>query len=252
MAMAALATTALCLGGCTPKAPNTAAGTPIPGGVPLTPEHTLSPGDQFEVRFPFSPEFNDRTTIGQDGRVSLKLVGEALLGGLTVEEATSRLKSQYAKQLKAPELSVTIRRYAPEVIYIDGWVNRTGIVRSEIPLTLSRALAQAGGVKTGAKTDEILIMRRDASGRTQAVAAGLGRYAGAGRPDQDPMLKSFDVVYVPQTAIASVASFVQEYTKNIPFAVSFGVGTPAPPAQTVIPQTNLGRPLPPSPSVTPQ
>ena len=93
---------------------------------------------------------------------------------------------------------------------------------------------------------------RDANGNTQAVSAALGRYAGAERPDQDPMLKSFDVVYVPKTAIAAVSSFVQEYTKNIPFAVSFGVATPAPPAQTIVPQTNMGRPLPPQPSVTPQ
>jgi polysaccharide export outer membrane protein len=242
----------LFLSACVPKAPNVAAGTPIPGGVPLAPQHTMSPGDQFEVRFPFSPEFNDRAAIGQDGRVSLKLIGEALLGGLTVEEATVRLKQAYAKQIKSPELSVTIRRYAPEIVYIDGWVKRTGIVRTEIPLTLSRALARAGGVKPGAQTDEILIMRRDANGNTQAVSAALGRYAGAERPDQDPMLKSFDVVYVPKTAIAAVSSFVQEYTKNIPFAVSFGVATPAPPAQTIVPQTNIGRPLPPQPSVTPQ
>lgn len=239
----------LLLAACAPQAPRYGAGTPVAGGVPLTPEHTFSPGDQFELRFPFSAEFNDKATIGQDGHVSLKTVGDAILGGLTLPEATARLKALYAGKVKDTELSLTIRRYAPETIYVDGWVNRAGIVRSEVPLTLSRALTQAGGVKSGAEQDDILIIRRDDAGRLHTVSAALGFYAGAGRPDQDPMLKSFDIVYVPRTPIAAVADFLDQYARNVPFSASFRVSPTG--AAPVIPQIAVPRSSVPQPVVTP-
>ena len=221
----------IALAACAPKGPKYGVAV-IPGGVPLTPEHTLSPGDEFEIRFPFSPEFNDRTVVGQDGRVSLQRIGEVVVGGLTVPEATARLKERFAKTVRYPELSLTIRAYAPEVVYVDGWVNRVGLLRSEMPLTLARALSRAGGMKPGARTDDILILRRDRDGNVRPVSAALGGFAGAGRPDQDPMLKSFDVVYVPKGPIAEVGEFVNSYVKTIPFSVSYGWARRRPPARS--------------------
>ena len=95
-----------------------------------------------------------------------------------------------------------MRNYAPEAVYVDGWVARPGLIRSETPLTVARAIARAGGVKTGAKTRDILLLRRDPSGKLFSYKVALGDFAGAG--GEDPLLKSFDIVYVPQTALAAV------------------------------------------------
>jgi polysaccharide biosynthesis/export protein len=239
----------LLLAACGPNGPRLAQlgpGGAIAGGVPLTPEHTLSAGDQFEIRFPFAPEFNDRLTVGMDGTVAPKLIGSIGVGGATIEEAAARLKQRYAGKLKSPELSITMRRYAPEMVYVDGWVGRPGLIRSDIPLTLTRALAQAGGVKTGAKTGEVLIMRHKADGSvyTYSAAAPVGGYGG------DPLLKSFDVIYVPQTPIAAVADFAKQYYANLPFSASFQVNPTAAPS-IVTPPQQLAPPQP-APVVTPR
>lgn len=243
----------LLLAACGPSGPRLASlgpGEVIPGGVPLTPEHTMSAGDQFEIRFPFSPEDNDRLTVGMDGTVAPKLIGTVTVGGLTVAEATARLKQRYAGKLKSPELSLVMRRYAPEVVYVDGWVGRPGLIRSDIPLTLTRALAQAGGVKTGAKTGDILIMRHDGDGRVQTYSAAVpvGGFGGGGY--EDPLLKSFDVVYVPQTPITAVAEFAKQYYTNLPFSASFQVNPTATPSVVTPPQELA--PQPPPPVVTPR
>jgi protein involved in polysaccharide export with SLBB domain len=215
------------LAACAPTGPHLAASGVVPGGVPLAAEHTLSPGDQFEIRLPFAADYNDRVTVGLDGTVAPKAVGGVAVGGLTVPEATERLKQRYATLLKAPELSLTMRRFAPEVVYIDGWVARPGLIRSDVPLTLARALAQAGGVKTGARTGDVLIMRKRGDGAVRTYSVALGSYAGAG--GEDPPLKSFDAVYVPQTAIAAVSEFARQYYTNVPFSATFSVSpTPAP------------------------
>lgn len=241
---------ALLLAACAPAGPRLAGLEPsgaiqleLPGGgVPLAPAHTLSAGDQFEIRLPFAADYNDRVTVGMDGSVAPKGIGSVEVGGLTVPEATARLTERYAKVLKAPQLSLTMRRYAAEVIYVDGWVRHPGLIRSDLPLTVARAVTEAGGVKIGAKTGDVLVMRHDADGTVHTFSVALGNYAGAGT--QDPLLKSFDVVFVPQTPIAAVAEFAKQYYTNVPFSASFHIPPTTAPSVVLPPQRVAPAPTP--------
>jgi protein involved in polysaccharide export with SLBB domain len=209
------------LAACTPAAPQLTAEA-VPGGVPLSAEHVLAPGDEFEIRFPFYPDMNDRVLVGPDGRLSLQLVNTVEVGGLTVTEATRLLNQRYAQVLRDPQLNITMRTYAPEEIFVDGWVANPGIVRSDVPLTVSRAVAQAGGAKSGAHTGAVLVLRRTPDGIVHYYQVALGNYAGAGT-GEDPMLSSYDVVYVPQGIIGSVGDFLANYLKNVPFYVNYTI-----------------------------
>jgi polysaccharide export outer membrane protein len=191
----------------------------------------MTAGDVFEIRFPFSPEFNDRLTVGQDGTVAPKLIGGVVVGGLTVPEVTARLTALYAKKIRYPDLSVTVRTYAPEVFWVDGEVVKPGVLRSELPLTLERAISEAGGIKLGAQSGDILIIRRDETGAIRAYQTALAPAPGA----TDPVLKSFDVVYVPQSVIGSVNEFLAGYVKNLPFAATRYLA-PVAPATILVPQ----------------
>ena len=203
------------LGACAPSAPNLAAPGVFAGGVPVTEEHVLAPNDEIELRFPFYPDLNDRVLIGPDGRLSLQLIDSLVVGGLTVAQATKRVNERYGAVIRDPQATITLRTYAPQEVFVDGWVNNPGLVRSDVPLTVSRALAQAGGAKSGAHTDNILILRRSADDKVFYYQVALGNYAGAGA--QDPLLKSYDVVYVPQTVFASISDFLATYIKQAPF-----------------------------------
>jgi polysaccharide biosynthesis/export protein len=221
------------LAGCAAaKAPLLASGTVVPGGQPLAPAHTLTVDDDFEIRFPFAPEFNDRVTVGQDGTVAPKLVGSVIVGGLTVPEATARLNALYRQKIRYPDLSLTVRRYAPEVFWVEGEVKNPGLVRSELPLTLERAIAEAGGAKTGAQTSGILVIRRDAAGNVRAYQAALAPAPGSA----DPILNSFDVVYVPQSPIGSINEFLAGYVKNLPFAATYNITPTTPSVNALTPR----------------
>jgi polysaccharide export outer membrane protein len=209
------------LAACTPAAPKLTAEA-VAGGVPLSSEHVLAPGDEFELRFPFYPDLNDRVLVGPDGRLSLQLINSVTVGGLTVSEATRLLNDRYAKVLRDPQLNITMRLYAPEQIFVDGWVVNPGLVRSDVPLTVSRAIAQAGGVKSGAHTGAVLVLRRTPDGIVHYYQVALGNYAGAGG-GEDPMLSSYDVVYVPQGPLGSIGDFLANYLKNVPFFVNYTI-----------------------------
>ena len=210
------------LAACTPAAPNLTAET-ASGGVPLTSEHVLAPGDEFELRFAFYPDLNDRVLVGPDGRLSLQLINTVAVGGLTVGEATKLLNERYAKVVRDPQASITMRTYAPEEIFVDGWVANPGLVRSDVPLTVSRAIAQAGGAKSGAHMDDVLVLRRTQDGVVHYYQVALGHYAGAGASAEDPLLSSYDVVYVPQGVLGSISDFLANYLKNVPFYVNYTI-----------------------------
>lgn len=209
------------LGGCAPSAPNLAGPGVFPGGVPVTEEHVLAPNDELEVRFPFYADLNDRVLVGPDGRVSMQLIDTVAIGGLTIAEATKAINQRYAAVIKEPQATITLRTYAPQQVFVDGWVNNPGLVRSDVPLTVSRAVAQAGGAKSGARTDHILVLRRSSDAKLYYYEVALGNYAGAGA--EDPLLKSYDVVYVPQTVFASFQDFLVNYVKNVPFYFQYQV-----------------------------
>ena len=203
------------LAGCTPNAPDLSGPGVFPGGVPVTEAHVLGPNDELEVRFPFYADLNDRVLVGPDGRVSLQLVDTVAVGGLTVAQATRLINERYASVIHDPQVTITLRTYAPQQVFVDGWVNNPGLVRSDVPLTVSRALAQAGGAKSGASTGNILVLRRGADAKVYYYKVALGNYAGAAA--EDPLLKSYDVVYVPQTAFATVSDILANYVKQAPF-----------------------------------
>ena len=206
---------------CAPSAPNLTGPDVVAGGVPLTSEHVLSPGDEFELRFPFYADLNDRVTIGPDGRLSLQLINTVALGGLTVGDAAKLLNERYAKVIREPQATITMRAYAPQQIFVDGWVANPGLVRSDVPLTVSRAIAQAGGTKSGAHTDGILVLRRTPDGIVHYSQVAQGNYGGAN--GEDPLLSSYDVVYVPKNLFGSINDFLANYVKNIPFYVSYTI-----------------------------
>ena len=129
----------------------------------------------------------------------------------------------FAKVIRDPQATITLRAYAPQQIFVDGWVTNPGLVRSDVPLTVSRALAQAGGTKSGAHTDAILVLRRTADNKIHYYQVALGNYAGAGFSAEDPLLSSYDVVYVPQTIFASLQDFLVNYVKNVPFYVNYQI-----------------------------
>src|SRR5579872_3987036 len=60
--------------------------------VPRQPEYRykLQPGDSFNIRFPFTPEFNQQeVTVQPDGRITLLEIGETVAAGKTLADLRS-------------------------------------------------------------------------------------------------------------------------------------------------------------------
>jgi protein involved in polysaccharide export with SLBB domain len=218
----------LYLAGCAPVVKNP---TPITSpGIQTTYPHTdqeyrLQVGDQLDIKFFYNHELNEQVTVRPDGRISLQLAHEIMVAGLTPMELTELLTKKYASELKKPEITVIVRSFGGQKVYVDGEVAKPGMVPLVGTVTLLQALSQAGGVKDSARTTEVIVIRRGADNKPLTVAVNLDKAIDGTDMSQDIALRPFDIVYVPKSAIANVNKWVDLYVrKNLPISISTGFG----------------------------
>jgi protein involved in polysaccharide export with SLBB domain len=188
-------------------------------------EYRIQIGDQLDVKFFYNPELNEQVTVRPDGRISLQLVHELVVAGLTPDELTGSLTKKYAPELKKPEITVIVRSFGGHKIYVDGEVNKSGMFPLMGFMTVLQAISQAGGVKDTARTSEVVIIRRGENNEPFVSQVNLRKVINGTDMSQDITLKPFDIVYVPRSPIADINIWVDQYIrKNIPIPISTGFG----------------------------
>src|SRR5262249_10169309 len=113
--------------------------------------YQMGPGDEFEVKFPFNPEFNERVQIAPDGAVSLPLVGIVKAGGRTVPDLTTELETRFARDLRKPRVQVMLRNLGSQRVFVGGEVNAAGVYPMPGPIGVAEAIQLATGAKDTAR-----------------------------------------------------------------------------------------------------
>lgn len=203
--------------------PEVISSSPLPIVPPYPLEYRIQPGDQMEIKFYYTPDLNEVVTVRPDGRISLQLVHDMQAAGLTPTELSNTLVRSYARELKHPEISVIMRTFEGQRIYVDGEVNKPGIVPLASNMTIFQSIAIAGGVKDTANRGEIILIRRGREGKPEPFYLNLKRVLEGTDPSHDILLKSFDIVYVPKSEIAKINLWVNQYIRGI-MPIEFGLG----------------------------
>src|SRR5262245_36906072 len=123
-----IALLALCLGSCVlVTSAQTGGGKVVrpTEEAPVLKPHTeqrykLVPGDVIDIAYRYTPEFNQTVTVQPDGYVSLQVVGDLKIGGLTLEEARAKIAEKATVRLKDPELNLFLREFQRPYIVVSG------------------------------------------------------------------------------------------------------------------------------------
>ncbi len=185
--------------------------------------YRIQAGDEIEVRFFYNPELNDRVIVRPDGFISLQLIGELPVLDKTPGELTTALQQRYESMIQRNEITVTMRAFAGQRVYVDGEVNKPGLLPLTGQVTVMQAIAMAGGYKDSARLHEIILIRRGPSGEPLAVPIDLETIINGTNMGQDILLRPFDIVFLPKSPVANVNKWVTLYLKNnLPFTPGFG------------------------------
>ncbi len=74
-------------------------------------DYRLDIQDRISIAFPYHPQFNVSTLIRADGKISLPLVGEVKVVGMSMSEVTADLDRRYAAFIKKPSLTVSLEEF---------------------------------------------------------------------------------------------------------------------------------------------
>jgi hypothetical protein len=75
------------------------------------PLYRLRKSDVIEIKFDFTPEFDQTLSVQPDGFITLRGLDELYVAGLTVAELRSTIRETYAPTLHDPEVTVTLKDF---------------------------------------------------------------------------------------------------------------------------------------------
>jgi polysaccharide export outer membrane protein len=124
-------------------------------------DYEVGPGDVLEVNVFGNEDLSRIPTVQTNGAVSLPLLGEVQVAGLTVAEVQRKITNLLAKDyLVNPQVEVKVKDYQSQYVSVVGEVNTPGRKPIRGKMRLIDALLESGGFKATASAD-VQITRTD-------------------------------------------------------------------------------------------
>jgi polysaccharide biosynthesis/export protein len=159
-------------------------------------DYTIGPDDILSVVFWRDKEMTTDVVVRPDGRITLPLVSDVVAGGLTPEQLRERIRTEAAKFIEDPTVTVVVKQINSRKVFITGQVGRPGAYPLSGPSTVLQMLSLAGGVAEFADEKRILIMRTE-NGKQRALKFNLRDVMKGKNLQQNIELKPGDTIVVP-------------------------------------------------------
>jgi len=170
--------------------------------------YTVHPSDTLELSFMLTPDFNQTVTVQPDGYITLRNVGGLLAAGHTLPELTASVKTAYSKILHDPVISIDLKDFEKPYFVVGGQVGKPGKFDWRGDVTLSQAIAIAGGFTDAAKHSQVLLFRRVSDQWTEARIINMKKMLNSRNLQEDPELHPGDMLYVPKNALSKIKPFL--------------------------------------------
>ncbi len=173
------------------------------------PHYRLQAEDKIEVQYRYTPEYNTQASVQPDGYVSMPLIGEVKLAGLTLEQAAQAIRLIAGRRLKDPEVMVLLKEYVKPFFTVAGEVAKPGRVELHGQVTLVEAIALSGGFKDSARRTQVLLLRKSAPDIARVKVYDLRKLMSASGIAEDVTIESGDMLVVPRNAVSKIEPYVR-------------------------------------------
>jgi polysaccharide export outer membrane protein len=177
--------------------------------------YQIMPGDVLDIRFFYNPELSEQeVAVRPDGRIALQLVGDVEIAYKTPEQARALIEQLFASLVRTPSVTIQIRRYASNKVFVTGEVPRPGLIALEGPMSLIGAVSEAGGITIKGNRNKVVLIRRMPDG---TAAKRFIKLYERGEITRDALanMQPFDVVLVPESAIGRTDRWVDQYLRQL-------------------------------------
>jgi polysaccharide biosynthesis/export protein len=173
------------------------------------PRYILHAGDVITLDYRYTPEFNQTVTIEPDGYVSLDVVGQIKLGGLTLEQAHDQIVTVASGRLNHPELNLTLKDFEHPYIVVAGEVARPGKIELREDTTALQAVMLAGGFKDSARDTKVILFRRINQQMAEVRQLNLHNVRKTSDLERDAVLQPGDMLLVTRNKLEHLSRIMK-------------------------------------------
>jgi polysaccharide export outer membrane protein len=168
--------------------------------VAVSPDYILQASDVILVQVFQEDNLRRETRVTQENTITLPLIGNVVVGGMSIRQAEELIRGLYAKDyLVNPQVSILVLNYVVRTVSVIGCVNQPGPVLfpQEKGLTLMDAIARAGGLNRLGDKKSVRLTRINAEGKTEVYTFNVEKIM-KGTAQDNVELKINDIIYVPE------------------------------------------------------
>jgi polysaccharide biosynthesis/export protein len=179
------------------------------------PRYQVQRDDILMISFALSPELNQTVTIQPDGYINLQSVGSLYVQGMTVPEVVAALKKTYATTLHEPIIDVDLKDFQKPYFVAFGQVGKPGQYDLRYDMTVSEAIATAGGFAPTAKT-QIFLYHRVNNEWAEVRELKMKDILHGKNVNEDAHVMPGDMIFVPE-------KFITKFRKYVPYSLGAGL-----------------------------
>jgi polysaccharide biosynthesis/export protein len=158
-------------------------------------DYRIGAEDLLEIQVFGVDQLTRTVRVNSLGQVSLPLIGNLEVGGLTAQDAETLIAARLTETyLQRPQVSLFIKEFTSQRVTVEGAVNKPGIYPLRGQTTLLRSLAIAGGQGSLSDMSEVMLFREDASGKREAQVYDVERIRRG--EIADPIVVNDDLIVV--------------------------------------------------------
>ena len=146
--------------------------------------------------------------IPPSGRISLSLIsGGIFVNGKTVDEVAEIIKKHYDEYIIDPQVTVSLEKAASYRYSILGDVGQPGIRLMSHRMTVTEAIAEAGGVLQTGKKSGVVVLRRQNDGQLAKIPVNVSAIYEGRAPDTVYLVPG-DQILVPGNTLKKVQTIM--------------------------------------------
>jgi len=183
-----------------------------PAPTERNPRYRIGREDILSISFPLSPELNQKVVVQPDGFISLQGAGSIHVEGLTVPALIEAIKKAYADILHDPIVDVDLTDFQKPFFTVLGQVGKPGQYTLRSDITVTQAIAVAGGFAPTAKT-QVFLYRAVSANWAEVRELKLKDLLNGKNISEDVHLRPGDMIFVPE-------KFITNFKKYVPYSFS--------------------------------
>jgi polysaccharide biosynthesis/export protein len=170
---------------------------PSPRNAHVGEDYIIGPSDVLDINVWKNPQLSARVPVRPDGRITLPLIGEIQVSGLTAMNVQLIVSRKLKEYIANPDVTVMVAEIKSPTYVVVGKIIRPGAYELTKPTTVLEAIAIAGGLQDFAKSGKIYILSHTETGTQIRLPFNYKKVIDQRAPGENVYLKAGDTIVVP-------------------------------------------------------